>query len=67
MPIRIFGMRRRYKVKGLPEIFRRVADKIPKKDNPTTEYCCEDLEGALRLLENELNITITRAHIKHDY
>jgi len=67
MTDKIYGKRKRYKVKNLPEIFRRVADKIPTKGNPTTEYCCEDVEGALELLEKELGITIKHADIRNDF
>ena len=64
---KIFGRRRRYKVKGLPGIFREVANEIEKKGNPSTEYCCEEVERALGLLEDKIKITIKHADIRHGF
>lgn len=57
----IYGMRKKYEVENLPEIFRDVARELESKEDPP-KYRCEDVENALRILEKKLKISISKAH-----
>ena len=63
----VCGKRKAYKIKGLPEVLRRVADQVEKKGNPHPPvYNVEDLERTIQLLEKECGIIIENAYIKNN-
>lgn len=66
MSFEIFGKKKKYEIKNLPEIFRDVAKEIEKKGNPggIPKYCCEEVEEALEKLGRRLKIFKMDAYIE---
>ncbi len=61
---KIIGKIREYKIRGLPNILREIADQIEKTDNPhPAAYDAGDLKKTLESLEKKAKCTIPHARV----
>jgi hypothetical protein len=65
---RICGPTKLYRHKDIPDALMRMSKKIPKKEgNPHLPvYDVKDLEQAVKLFEEEFNVSIPNIYVKID-